>query len=87
MSNDVPLTQFLPLNIVSLHLVELDIPSSSERLQKGLVGLVDLKRRDPSLFSKLKQVTCDTKKIFEEQYTKNVLSEVEVVLKSFLMYV
>ncbi|CAG1991961.1 unnamed protein product [Fusarium graminearum] len=32
LSNDVPLTQFLPPNIVSLHLVELDIPSSSERL-------------------------------------------------------
>lgn len=65
---------------MSLHLVEPDIPFSSERLQKGLVGLADPKRRDPSLLSKLKQVTCDTKKIFEEQYTKNVLSEVGVAL-------
>ncbi|KAL6924344.1 hypothetical protein ACHAPO_003564 [Fusarium lateritium] len=78
--DDVSLTRFLPPNIMSLYLVEPDLPSSSERLQKGLVGLADVKRRDPSRFSKLKQVTCDTKKIFEEHYIKNVLSEVGIGL-------
>ncbi|KAH6978886.1 hypothetical protein EDB82DRAFT_506557 [Fusarium venenatum] len=83
--DDVSLTRFLPPNIMSLHLVEPDLPSSSERLQKGLVGLADVKRLDPSRFSKLKQVTCDTKKIFEEHYIKNALSEVgiDLVYKEF----
>jgi hypothetical protein len=78
--DEVSLTRFLPPNIASLNLVEPDLPLSSECLHKGLVGLADLKRRDPSRFSRLKQVTSDTKKIFEEHYIKNVLSEVGVDL-------
>ncbi|KPA39571.1 hypothetical protein FLAG1_07574 [Fusarium langsethiae] len=78
--DDASLTRFLPPDIVFLHLVEPDLPSSSECLQKGLVGLADAKRRDPSRFPKLKQVTCDTKKIFEEHYIKNVLSGVGIDL-------
>ncbi|RGP60713.1 hypothetical protein FLONG3_10769 [Fusarium longipes] len=83
--DEVSLTRFLPPNLTFLHLVEPDFPPSSQRLQKGLVGLADLKRQDPSQLSKLKQVTCDTKKVFGEHYIKNVLSEagIDLIYKAF----
>ncbi|KAF5585184.1 hypothetical protein FPANT_7574 [Fusarium pseudoanthophilum] len=74
------LTSFLPPSIVSLTLVEPDFPSPPERLQKGLSGLANL-RREQGRFPRLKQVTCDVKKIFDESHTEDLLLEVGIGLE------
>jgi hypothetical protein len=73
------LTSFLPPSITSLTLVEPDFPPPPERLQKGLSGLANL-RREQSRFPRLKRVTCDVKKIFDESHTKDLLSQVGIGL-------
>ncbi|KAL9571595.1 hypothetical protein ACKAV7_004237 [Fusarium commune] len=74
------LTSFLPPSIMSLTLVEPDFPQPPERLQKGLSGLANL-RREQSRFPRLKRVTCDVKKIFDESHTKDLLSQVGIGLE------
>ncbi|KAF5693898.1 hypothetical protein FDENT_1590 [Fusarium denticulatum] len=74
------LTSFLPPSILSLTLVEPDFPPPPERLQKGLSGLANL-RREQGRFPRLKRVTCDVKKIFDESHTEDLLSQVGIGLK------
>ncbi|KAH7189150.1 uncharacterized protein B0J16DRAFT_318788 [Fusarium flagelliforme] len=80
LADEILLTRFLPPNIVSLHLVEPEFPTLPARIQRGLIGLADLKSRDSSRFPNLKQVTCDNKEMFKEYYVRNVLSEVGIDL-------
>ncbi|RBR11425.1 uncharacterized protein FIESC28_09039 [Fusarium coffeatum] len=85
LADETLLTRFLPPNIVSLHLVEPEFPTRPARIQRGLAGLAELKRRDWGRFPNLKQVTCDNKEIFKEYYVRNVLSEVgiDLIYKEF----
>ncbi|KAF4336170.1 hypothetical protein FBEOM_9972 [Fusarium beomiforme] len=74
------LTSFLPPNITSLTLVEPGFPMAPERLQKGLLGLVDF-RREQGQFSRLKRVICDIGGIFEEAHTQDLLAQVGIELE------